>query len=155
MVRVDILEKLKKLFDELVSEGCNNFYIYGINKSVPEDVVCLNNDGGKWEIYYTERGIKGEIIYSTVDLNEAINYYRNYIKKITHLHIICFTRYNEIMNNYKKILVNNKIEIIENNIPSYKFYGDYIFRLFVKNKDIFKARELFENIPYYDNELKE
>jgi hypothetical protein len=38
-------EKLKKLHDELLSEGCNNFYICGIiNKGHSfDDVVCLDN----------------------------------------------------------------------------------------------------------------
>jgi hypothetical protein len=153
---MDILEKLKELYDELISEGCNNFYIYGINKSIPDDVICLDKNGEKWEVYYTERDIKGEIIYSTLDVDEAINYYRDYIiKHITHLHLICFTRSNEIMNNYKSIIENIGIKIIQNDIPSYKFSGDYIYRIFVKNKDIFKIKNLLEEIPYYDNELKE
>jgi preprotein translocase subunit Sec63 len=53
---------------------------------------------------------------------------------------------NEIMNKYKKIL--------ENNISAYKNHGDYFIRLFVKNKDIFKSKELFDNIPYYNTYLK-
>ena len=147
------LDKLKSLYDELIAEGCNQFYIHGISAFFPDDVFCLNYDGQKWEIYYTERGIKEKSIYSTCDFENAINYYRDYIKNIVHLHLICFTRSNEKINEYKKILKNNGIKYFENNIPSYKYYGDYIFRLFVKNRDIFKAEILFDDIPYYDNEL--
>ena len=153
---MDISKKLQNLYEELIEEGCscNNFYIYGINKNVPDDVVCLNSVGQKWEIYYTERNKKSEIFYSTNDLDDAINYYRTFIKDIVHWHLVCFTRSIEIKNKYKKILEINKIKIVENEIPAYNYSGDHVYRLFITNKDILKAKNLFKDIPYYDDKLK-
>ncbi|MDR0525813.1 MAG: hypothetical protein LBG90_08095 [Spirochaetaceae bacterium] len=154
-VNFDTFEKLKNLYNDLIAEGCNQFYIYGIKNIHPaDDVNCLNNDGQKWEIYYTERGHKTKSFYSTYDLEDAVNYYKNFIiNEIEHWHLICFTRSNELMNTYKRILEEAQIEIIENNIPHYKYYGDVVFRVFVKGKGIFKAKELFDNIPYFDADL--
>ena len=145
-------EKLEQLRDELISNGCINFFICGIEKNPKplDDVVCLDKIAGEWKIYYTERGSKGKMYFSTDDFDSAIDYYKNYINNIKHWHLVVFTRSNEILNNYKNIFAKNYIETIENNIPSYKNVGDIVFRLFVNKKDIFLAKNLFKEIPYYD-----
>jgi hypothetical protein len=145
------LKKLKKLNNELISEGCNNFFVSGIsNNNLLDDVFCLNNNKKKWEVYYSERGRNEKPIYSTYDLDEAIDYYKNYIMNMEHWHLIIITRSNDKNNEYKIVLENNGIKVIQNDIPAYKSKDDYVFRLFVKNKDIFEAKKLFENIPNYD-----
>jgi hypothetical protein len=78
------IEKLKRLNDELISKGCNNFYIPGISNNLSDDVFCLNLYNGKWQVNYMERGIDEKPIYSTYNLDDAINYYKNYIMKIEH-----------------------------------------------------------------------
>jgi hypothetical protein len=153
---MNVSEKLIKLYNELIDEGCdcNSFYIDGISKSIPNDTFCLDNDGQKWKIYYTEMGEKTDI-YSTYDLIDAINYYKKYImEKVEHWHLICFTRSIKTLDKYRNVLKQNEIEVIENNIPAYKHYGDCVFRIFVNGKDIFRANELFDDIPYYDEDLK-
>jgi uncharacterized C2H2 Zn-finger protein len=115
-------------------------------------VVCFDKVKDKWKIYYTERGMKGEIFFSSNDIDDVMKYYKEYILKMDHWHLIVFTRSKEIINNYKKVLEENKIRIIQNDIPSYKSSGDRVFRLFVINKDIFKVKELFKIVPYCDKE---
>jgi hypothetical protein len=150
------VNKLKRLYDELIAEGCNRdgFYIAGISKTLPDDVFCIEEDHGRWEIYYSERGHKREVLLSTPDLDEAIGRYRTCIHNIEHWHLIAFTRSKKIFNDYKKILKENGLSVIRNDIPSYSAKNDRVFRLFVKNTDIFRARELFDELPYYDEDLK-
>jgi hypothetical protein len=112
------IDKLKKLNNELIENGCNNFYIHGISK-ILDDVFCLDIINGKWTIYYSERGIMGEIIYSTEKIEDAINYYKNYIMKMEHRHLILMTRSNKMFNEYRDIIENNRIKIIQNDIPAY------------------------------------
>ena len=143
-------EKLKKLCHELMAEGCNKFYIPGISKTLNDDVVCLNLMDGNWKIYYTERGIDSEPIYSTYDIDDAIQYYKNYITSQEHWHLIIITRSIEKINEYRSILELNGIKIIQNDMPDYSKKDDRVFRLFVTNKDIFRAEKLFRKIPYSD-----
>jgi hypothetical protein len=86
------IEKLKKLNNELILEGCINFHIIGISNNFPNDVFCLNLKNGKWQVNYTERGIDEKQIYSTYDLDDAINFYKNYIMNIEHWHLIIITK---------------------------------------------------------------
>jgi hypothetical protein len=67
---VKISDKLKKLNEDLILEGCNN-YICGINNACADDAVCFDKVKDKWEIYYTERGMKGEIFFSSNDIQTA------------------------------------------------------------------------------------
>jgi short-subunit dehydrogenase len=67
--------------------------------------------------------------------------------RMEHWHLILITRSSERFNEYKNILEKNGIKTIQNDIPAYKSKDDYVLRLFVKNKDIFAAKKLFEDIP--------
>ncbi len=148
------MDKLKKLYDELSIEGCNRFYISGIGGPIPDGVDKLEMNGNNWEIYYTERGQKEKLDFSTTNIDEAITYYREHILHLEHWHLIVFTRSFEIFDSYKKSLEKQNIRTIQNDIPCYNTINDRIYRLFVVNKDIFKARKLFENIPYFDENLR-
>jgi hypothetical protein len=76
------------------------------------------------------------------------------VTKIEHWHIITFTRSLDIFNTYKAKLDAAGIRTIQNDIPNYAGPTDRVYRLFVTNKDIFKAREMFDTVPYYDENLK-
>ena len=144
--------KLNKLRDELIFGGCNNFFISEIsgNISPKNDVFCLSFNGIEWEVYYTERGIDDKAIFSTKNIDEAIDYFKRHILKMEHLHMILFTRSKYKVNEYKKILENNGIDMIQNNIPSYNFENDIVYRIFVKNNDIFRIKKIFGDYVYYD-----
>jgi hypothetical protein len=133
--------ELQELYDQLISAGCNQFYIEGIGGPQTDDVVCLGSTGENWQVYYTERGQKEDPMFSSADKNEAIKYYLDFILKIEHWHLIVMTRSEEIFLSHKDKLGKIGLNSIQNDIPDYKHVGDKVFRLFVTNKDIFTAKE--------------
>lgn len=52
--------------------------VYSLNGGKPNEVYCLNYCNGKWETYYSERGIKSEKEeFMTED--EACNYFYKWV----------------------------------------------------------------------------
>jgi len=47
-------EELKRVLD---SEGFNS-RVYSLDGGLSNDTLCLSNEGGRWGVYYTERGIR-------------------------------------------------------------------------------------------------
>lgn len=99
---------LKNLYDKLISEGCNNFYIEGVGGPSRDDVVCLGLNGGNWEIYYTERGQKSKPSFSTNNKAKAIKYYHDYILEMEHRHMVVFTRSENKFNS-----IREKLKVME------------------------------------------
>lgn len=148
--------ELKELYDKLLAEGCNRFYIDGIGGPQDDDVDRLGmDDGVLWKIYYFERGRSGEAFFSSPDKEEAIKYYYQHIMAMQHRHLVTFTRSFEIFIFYRFTLESHGIKTIQNDIPNYSGAKDHVYRLFVVNKDIFAARELIDIMPYLDNNLKD
>ena len=145
---------LKDLYDKFISEGYTNFYIEGVGGPMKDDVHCLGFYDRNWTVYYIERGIKSKPIFSTKDKDVAIAYYSEFMSKIEHWHLIAFTRSVKILNYFRYKLEKLGIKTMQNDIPNYSLTGDRVYRLFVVNNDIFIAKEQFENIPYYDTDLK-
>jgi hypothetical protein len=145
--------ELQALHDELIAAGCNRFYIVGIGGPQSDDVECLSVENGEWVVYYTERGQASKPLFSTPDKQKAIQFYYQHILSLEHWHLITFTRSSEIMTSRKQELQAAGIGTIQNDIPSYNRAGDHVFRLFVINKDIFKARQVLAVIPYFDDDL--
>jgi hypothetical protein len=146
---------LKNLYDELLAHGCNRFYIEGIGGPQSDDIECLGYNDGKWEVYYTERGQKSKPLFSTPDMAEAVQFYHNHVMQLEHRHMVTFTRSPDVLTSYKTALERCGVRTVQNDIPHYSATGDRIFRLFVTNSDIFKAQELFGDLPYFDEDLKQ
>lgn len=146
--------ELTELYNKFISEGYINFYIDGVGGPRPDDVHCLGLENNLWTVYYIERGHKSEPIFSSNSKSEAIEFYSDFVSKIEHWHIIVFTRSEKILNDYKQKLELNNIRTIENNIPSFNTIDDKVYRLFVVNKGIVLAKNLFPEIPYFDQDLK-
>lgn len=145
---------LQQLHDKLLSEGCNRFYIEGPGGPMSDDVDCLGFSNGNWIVYYTERGQESPPVFSSPDMRLAIEFYCDRILKTDHWHLLVFTRSLEIFNRRKAVLDGAGIATVRNDIPDFKVAGDRIYRLFVLNKAIFRARELLDTIPYFDEGLK-
>ena len=146
--------KLQELYNTLIAEGCNNFYIDGVGGGMPDDVHCLGKIGQEWAVYYVERGQKSSPIFSSPSQEEAIKYYHTFVSDTKHWHMVVFTRSDEIVEKYREALNQRNIEVKQNDIPHYSKTNDRVYRLFVVNKDIFKVRELFDVVPFYDADLK-
>lgn len=146
--------ELIELYKKLLEEGCTQFYIEGVGGPTNSDVECLGRNNGKWEVYYTERGQKTDIIFSSADKDEACEYYYNHIMQIEHWHLVVFTRSKEILQSYRKDIQNLGIHVIQNDIPDYEETNDRVYRLFVVNKDIFKVKEQIKSVPYFDRNLQ-
>lgn len=141
---------LRDLYNKLKSEGCINFYIDGIGGPSQDDVECLGLNNGIWEVYYIERGQKSRPSFTTDNMQEAIQYYHDYILNKEHWHIVVFTRSESKFNSIKEKIESSGIQTIQNDIPDYKEKGDRILRLFVVNKDIFEVEKIMGKVPYKD-----
>lgn len=145
--------ELQELYEKLLSQGCNRFYIEGVGGPVSDDVDCLGEKNGYWEVYYSERGQNSKAAFSNPDKNKAIEFYYNLIIKLEHSHLVVFTRSQDIMNLNRAKLENSGISVKQNDIPDFNTAGDRVYRLFVVNKDIFKAKEILEMAPYFDKDF--
>jgi hypothetical protein len=145
--------ELTELYNKFISEGYNNFYIEGVGGPRPDGLHCLGYDNKSWSVYYIERGQKSAPIFITQDKNEAIKYYSDFVSRIEHWHLIAFTRSKEILNDYKLKLEKLDVKTIQNDIPALTKENDIVYRLFVVNKDIIKAKSIYNDIPYFDNDL--
>ncbi len=146
--------ELKELYDKFIAEGCNRFCIEGIGGQRFDDIERLEMNNGTWEVNYYERGRARDTLFSSVDKQEAIHFYDDFVMKIQHWHLVAFTRSFDVFNAYRATLESHGIRTIQNDIPDYASTNDHIYRLIVINKDIFRAKELFEKLPYVDEDIK-
>lgn len=144
---------LYALYEDLIANGCIHFYIQGIDFGYFGDVEALVFEDNIWQVYYTERGVKGKTLFSSDSKKDAIEFYRNHILSIRHSHLIVFTRSIDTLNHFKSLLKQEGIETWQNDMPAYKNRGDHVFRLFVFNKDIFKAKALIGVLPHKDRDM--
>lgn len=143
-------KELKKLYDEFIAEGFNQFYIEGIGGPTSDGIEILGQTNGNWEVCYVENGKKDKPIFSSIHKKEAITFYRNHVSKIKHPHLVAFTRSQVKIEAIKKNLNAHKIEYWQNDIPNYQEVGDTVYRIFVFNKDIFKLKEIDVDMPFIE-----
>jgi len=146
--------ELKELYDKFISEGCNRFSIEGIGEQYFDDIERLEMNNGKWEVSYYECGKAQEILFSSADKQDAIRFYHDLVMKIQHWHLVAFTRSFDVFSSYRSRLESHGIGTIRNDIPGYSSGNDHVYRLFVINNDILRAKELFEEVPYVDEDIK-
>lgn len=140
-------KELKDLYDEFIAEGFSQFYIEGIGGPTSDGTEILGLQNGNWEVYYVERGQRQKPLFSSLNKNEAIEFYRNHVYRIKHHHLAAFTRSKEKIEKIKVLLGENSIEYWQNDIPSYSAVGDTVFRIFVFNKDIYRIKEIDKSLP--------
>ena len=62
-------ELQQTLIDENVPDD-----LYSLNGGLPNEAFCLNKDQNSWEVYYSERGVKSQLMkFSTEE--EACDYF--------------------------------------------------------------------------------
>lgn len=57
---------------------------YNLNGGLPNEAYCLNENGNKWEIYYSERGNKSGLKIFDNE-NDACQHFYQLIKKATQI----------------------------------------------------------------------
>jgi hypothetical protein len=139
------IEELKKSLEE---EGCSKTN-YAIDES-GSDVYCLENQKGMWRVFYTERGIDQEPIFESQDEAEACDYFFTFMTtRIRHNHLVGFFISRQNAEDMQRKLNENGIPNHRNDIP-YHGWEDPRYRVFVEGRDIFKARELFGDLPIWE-----
>lgn len=68
---------LCELEKRLVAEGIPNS-LYRLNGGLPNEAFCINQNGQKWETYYSERGSKAGLKVFDEE-EEACNYFYNWL----------------------------------------------------------------------------
>ncbi|MFM5463737.1 SPOR domain-containing protein [Aeromonas simiae] len=129
---------------KLFAEGCNpaNFSVLGRG----DDMLCLDEKGGKWSIFYSERGCDSEPIFTSDNEEEACKIFFNYVVKQQHWHIVGFFKNESDAVELEDKLVAIGIKPIRNDIPAYKTANDPRYRVFVVGKEIFKVRECLGHV---------
>lgn len=80
-----ILMKKQDLKNLLVKEKVSNS-IYSLEGGLPNEKLCLDFDGNKWIVYYSERGLKtGTVAFILED--DACDYLYRQIKAIITGHV--------------------------------------------------------------------
>ena len=141
----------RQLYDELVAQGCDpkNFQIEGLGGI--SDVYCLaDRGGGRWEVYYSERGIESPPEFVSRDRSEAYEHFRTKILSIPHFHCVGFFHDEDAADGLSKQLDSAGVGIRRDVIP-YASSTDLRHRIFVSGADVFEARHILGNdLPIRD-----
>ena len=138
-------DKLLSLYERLISAGAHDssFKIPNIGKPNNDDVMALTLENNDWVIGYWERGKRHKIDYRSKNIDDAITVFEKTVMGMEHRHTIAFTR------NFQALLKTEaklkKAKIRFQRIQNSKFNGqhDLVYRIFVRDRDIFKVEKLF------------
>ncbi len=134
---------------KLLSEGCNELNFAVLSRGVGDN-YCLDREGNKWIVFYTERGNDDEPIYASESEDDACCFFYEFIMKQEHRHIVGFFRNESRARELEEKLCSVGIGAIRNDIPV--FDSDPRFRVFVVGKDIFKVRQKLGDLSIYFEE---
>jgi len=133
--------KALELDKRLRDEGCNpsTYSVFGS----AHDAWCLDFRGGRWEIFYSERGVDSPPIYSGDFEEHACVVFFNKVMSEPQWHIVGFFQRESDARALETRLSENDIKPVRNDIPAYHTWNDPRYRVFVLGKDIFRYRALF------------
>ncbi len=138
------LPRTESELEKWMKENCLNFNSYSINGNSIYEGYGIDNSGGLFIWYYTERGQKNNLKYFKSE-PEIIEYAFNQIKsdKWAKTHCIGFSTDLNKINDLKSELQKIKTEFFEDKIP---YYGPDrpVYRVFVLGCDIQKTEYLKE-----------
>jgi hypothetical protein len=138
-----------ELQERLAAEGCDPFcYAIG-ERGRANDAYCLTQNGGEWQVYYTERGVDQAPMFTSASEEEACAYFFNFIMSFRHDHWVGFVRTEAATrafeDNLDQLGVAHRRDVIR-----YKSHDDLRFRVFVEGKAIFAVRAAFDKLPQSD-----
>lgn len=136
--------KASGLRKRLLAAGCNESNFAVLSRG--NDAFCLDKKGNIWVVFYSERGLDSEAIFSPESENEACEFFFDYVTKQQHWHIVGFFKNESEAKELESKLVAIGVQPIRNDIPAYRTASDPRYRVFVVGKDIFKVRESLGNV---------
>ena len=136
------LPKTEKELESWMKENCYNFEGYSINGNFIYEGFGIDNFGGLFIWYYTDRGQMNKLKYFQSE-PEIIEYAFNQIKddKWAKTHCIGFTTSKEEKQNLEAILKDTSIDFFQDEIPYYGLEKP-VYRTFVLGCDIKKTEHL-------------
>jgi hypothetical protein len=124
----------------LLDEGCNPSSFAIGQRGSASDAYCLVHDGRAWRVFYTERGVDQEPIYTNADEAEACAFFFRHITSFRHPHLAGFFRDKALADDLLHTLKRANLNAWQDAIH-YRA-GEWRHRVFVEGKDIFIARRL-------------
>ena len=128
-----------ELTEKLLAEGCTPESFAVLSRQ--SDAYCLDKLLGEWAVFYSERGIDSNPIFTSESEVEACNFFYDYILKLEHWHLVGFFKQELQAQELENKLKEFGIESIRNDIPAFNTVNDPRFRVFVVGKCILKAKE--------------
>ena len=102
-------------------------------------------------MFYTERGLDQAPLFESQSEEEACEFFFTYMTtRIRHDHLAGYFISREKAEALAATLKEHGIESYRNDIP-YHGWEDPRFRVFVIGKDVFKAQDIFGNLPVRDH----
>ncbi|MFO1438519.1 MAG: hypothetical protein U1F81_09355 [Verrucomicrobiaceae bacterium] len=130
------IEELKR---RLEAEGCSPMN-YAI-ESRSSDAYCLMHDGHKWEVFYSERGLDSDPIFSSPSEADACSFFLSHMLKQEHWHLVGVFDSELEAKAYEREVIRLGATPIRNDLPE-TILGTAKFRVFVAGRDIHLVRNI-------------
>jgi hypothetical protein len=139
---------IAELERRLLAEGCNPAnYALGTRSY---DGFCLMQDGGRWAVFYSERGRDQPPLFTSTDEAAACQFYLEFMLNMRHDHMVGFLRSEKLVRALRAQLAAQGIATHTDRMLYHR--NDYRHRVMVVGKDIFKAKALLGKVPLADVE---
>lgn len=131
--------RVADLQKKLEEEGCAPLN-YAI-ESRGSDAYCLMNDGGQWRVFYSERGLDEDPIFTTASESEACEFFLDQMRKQTNWHLVGVFPSELEAELFEKEVERRGATPIRNDLPE-SIMGIPQFRVFVAGRDIHQVRDI-------------
>jgi hypothetical protein len=125
--------QINELRLKLIEEGCSPLN-YAL-ESRGSDAFCLMHDGRCWNIFYSERGVASDPIYSSQSESEACEFFLQHMCKQTNWHLLGVFPTEWAAKEFEKEVIRLGATPIRNDLPE-SILGTPQFRIFVAGRDI-------------------
>lgn len=125
--------QINELRLKLIEEGCSPLN-YAL-ESRGSDAFCLMHDGSCWNIFYSERGVDSDPIYSSPSESEACEFFFQYMCKQTNWHLVGVFPSEWEAKEFEREVIRLGATPIRNDLPE-SILGTAQFRVFVAGRDI-------------------
>ena len=125
--------RIHELKQKLVEEGCSPMN-YAIESRV-SDAYCLTHDGIRWNVFYSERGIDSDPIFSSESESYACEFFLHHMCQQANWHLVGVFASELEAKAFEKEVSRMGATPIRNDLPE-SMLGTPQFRVFVAGRDI-------------------